>query len=111
MKFDAWIWDFNLFGNWQRNHDRLDFSLGTYDVDIGMIELNYVTPWPWVHPAIRFETVRPDWSGSFNRWTPSLTLMLRANTALTIEGSRAGKSAPNLPPFDDRVRVGLRIYF
>ena len=111
VKFDAWLWDFNIFGNWQRNHDRLDFSLGTYDVDIGMVELNYVTPWPWVQPAIRFEQVRPGWSGSFNRWTPSLTLMLRANTIMTIEGSLSGKSAPNLPPFDDRVTVGFRIYF
>lgn len=111
VKFDAWLWDFNIFGNWQRNHDRLDFSLGTYDVDIGMVELNYVTPWPWVHPGIRFEQVRPGWSGSFNRWTPSLTLMLRANTLLTIAGSLSSKSAPHLPPFDDRLRVGLRVYF
>ena len=111
LKFDAWIWDLNIFGNWQRNHDRLAFGNGVYDVDIAMVELNYVTPWPWVHPAIRFEQVRPGWSGSFNRWTPSLTLMLRANTIMTVEGSLSGKSAPNLPPFDDRLSIGLRVYF
>jgi len=111
VKFDAWIWDLNVFGAWQRNHDRLTEGRGVFQADITMLEANYVTPWPWLQPGIRFERVQPDWAPTFDRFTPSLTMMLRANVVLAIDGVLSGDQAPNLPPFTDRFRAALRVYF
>ena len=110
MTFDAWLWDLNVFGGWQRNLDRLRDGR-VYELDIPTIEAHYVTPWPWVQPAIRFEQVRPSFGGPFNRWTPSLTFLVRANVLFRVEGVMSADSAPDLPPFDDRVQAGIRLYF
>ena len=108
--FDAWLWDFNLYGGWQRNHDMLEDGRA-FNVDIPMVELDYVTPWPWVQPSVRFEQVRPDFGPSFKRYTLALTLLVRANVVVSLDGSRNSDSAPALPPFDDRFRAGVRFYF
>ncbi len=110
VSFDAWIYDLNVFGGWQRNHDRL-IDGSAFRNDITMVEANYVTPWPWLQPLVRFERVRPDFGPSFNRTTLSLSMMLRANIVFTVDGVVGGSQAPQLPPFDDRFRAGLRAYF
>jgi len=110
VTFDAWIYDLNLFGGRQRNHDRL-IDGRTFNNDITMIEADYVTPWPWLQPLVRFERVGPDLGPAFNRTTLSLSMMLRANVVLTVDGVLSNNATPELPPFDDRFRVGFRVYF
>ncbi len=110
VTFDAWIYDLNVFGGWQRNHDSI-IDGRIYRNDITMVEANYVTPWPWLQPLVRFERVRPDFAPSFTRTTLSLSMMIRANVVFTVDGVVSGKQAPELRPFDDRFRMGLRVYF
>ncbi len=108
--FDAWMWDFNLFGAYQRNHDTLEDGR-VFNADIPMVELDYVTPWPWLQPAIRYEQVRPDFGPNFNRYTLGLTLLVRANVIFTLDGSINSDNAPKLPTFDDKFSAGVRFYF
>ena len=110
VSFDAWLWDFNVFGAWQRNHDELADGR-QFDLDIPMVEVDYVTPWPWVQPAVRFEQIRPDFGSNVNRYTLSLTLLIRANVVVSFDGSLSSESAPELSPFDDQFRTGVRFYF
>ncbi len=112
---DAWYKDLNILANWQRNHDEVKNTLlvftDTFETDISTLEFNYVMPWPWVQPAVRFEHVNPGFMGSFNRTSLSTTLLLRANVILGIEGSFASDGAPDLPGFEKAVKAGLRFLF
>lgn len=110
LSFDAWLYDLNLFGGWQRNHDRLRNGR-TFDIDVTMVEADYVLPWPWVQPTVRFEHVRPSSGPEFSRWSLNTSLMIRANVILTLDALTTSKNAPDLPLFDDRFRAGLRFYF
>lgn len=107
--YDLWFQDLNLFGGLQFNSDRLEDGR-QFKVDITTVEANYVLPWPWIQPGIRFEHVNPDFAPSFSRTTISTTLMLRANVLLTLGGALSN-DAPDLAPFDDQFRVGFRILF
>lgn len=115
ITFDWWFKDLNLIGGYQRNHDQVTNNfladVETFDVEITTIEANYVTRWPWIQPAIRFEVVNPDFASGFNRTTISNTLLLRANVLLALEGSISRSGAPNLPPFDDQFKASLRFLF
>ena len=56
--FDWWFKDLNVFGGYQFNRDNLrDGRL--FHVGIATAEANYVTPWPWIQPGVRFEAVNP----------------------------------------------------
>jgi hypothetical protein len=107
---DWWIKDLNLFGGYQLNHDRLRDGR-EFDVGIATVEANYVTPWPWVQPGVRFEAVNPDFGSSFNRTTISNTLLLRANALLLTEWMFSSKRAPDLPIFDTQFRTSMRFIF
>jgi hypothetical protein len=107
---DWWLRDLNLSAGYQYNRDRLRDGR-EFNAKIFMVEASYVTPWPWVVPAVRFESVDPSFGRSFNRTTLSTSILLRANTVLTVDGVVNSKRAPNLPIFDDQFRVGFRIYF
>ncbi|MEE8202093.1 MAG: hypothetical protein V3R29_13120, partial [Candidatus Acidoferrales bacterium] len=96
VTFDWWFKDLNLFGGFQINNDDLQDGR-EFNVGITTIEANYVTPWPWVQPAVRFEAVNPDFGSGFNRTTISTTLLLRANVILGLEGSFSRSGAPLLP--------------
>lgn len=110
VKFDWWFKDLNLFGGYQLNRDRLRDGR-VFDIGISTLEANYVTPWPWIQPGLRFESVNPDFGSSFNRTTLSTTLLLRANVILALEGSLSRSDAPLLPPFDDQFTAQLRFLF
>ncbi|MFQ5662641.1 MAG: hypothetical protein ACE5HL_02270 [Terriglobia bacterium] len=110
VTFDWWFKDLNLFGGYQFNHDTLRDGR-TFDVGITTIEANYVTPWPWIQPGVRFEAVNPDFGSGFNRTTLSSTFLIRANVILALEGSLSRSDAPILPPFDDRFKAQLRFLF
>ncbi len=106
---DAWFRDLNIIGGYQLNSDRLEDGR-RFNVGITTLEADYVLPWPWIQPAIRFEAVNPDFTTGFHRTTLSTTFLLRANVLMTVEGALSRK-APALPPFDDSLGVGLRILF
>ena len=107
---DWWFRDLNVFGGWQRNHDKLkDGRLA--DTRILTAEANYVSPWPWIQPAVRVEAVKPDFGKGFSRTTLSTTLVIRANMLLTFQGLLASHKAPKWPFFDDRFRATLRLVF
>jgi len=95
--FDAWIHDLNLFGGYQLNRERLDDGR-RFDVNITTVEANYVLPWPWIHPGVRFEFVNPEFARGFHRTTLSATFLLRANVLLTVGGAISDDDAPKLPP-------------
>ncbi len=110
VTFDWWFKDLNLFGGYQFNRDSLEDGRD-FNVGITTIEANYVTPWPWIQPGVRFEAVNPDFASGFNRTTISNTLLLRANVLLALEGSISRSGAPDLPPFDDQFKAQLRFLF
>ncbi|MFQ5722948.1 MAG: hypothetical protein ACE5G6_00545 [Terriglobia bacterium] len=110
VTFDWWFKDLNLFGGYQINNDDLKDGR-EFNVGITTIEANYVTPWPWVQPAVRFEAVNPDFGSGFNRTTISTTLLLRANVILGLEGSFSRSGAPLLAPFDDQFKAHVRFIF
>lgn len=110
VSLDAWISDLNFLGSYQANRDRL-LDGSEFDVNITTVEANYVLPWPWIQPGIRFEAVSPDFVPGFHRTTLSTTLMLRANVLVRIEGAISSSNSPDLPPFDNNFSVGLRIVF
>lgn len=110
VTFDWWLKDLNLFGGYQFNHDTLRDGR-TFDLGITTIEANYVTPWPWIQPGVRFEAVNPHFGSGFNRTTVSSTLLLRANVILGLEGSFSRSGAPQLPLFDDQFKAQLRFLF
>jgi hypothetical protein len=109
VSVDAWIKDLNIFGVWQQNRDRLDDGR-VFEIAIPGVEVDYVTPWPWLVPAVRFEQVRPKSTQSFERWTASASFLVRANIVVTLDGTVSNR-APKLPLFDNRIRAGLRFYF
>lgn len=110
VTLDWWFKDLNLFGGYQLNRDDLrdgrDFNVG-----LSTVEINYVSPWPWIQPGVRFEVVNPDFASGFNRTTISNTLVLRANVILALEGSFSRSGAPDLPPFDDQFKAQMRFLF
>jgi hypothetical protein len=108
--FNWWFKDLNLFGGYQFNRDSLKDGR-QFHVGISTVEANYVTPWPWIQPGVRFEAVNPNYMPAFNRTTLSTTLLLRANALLAFEGSVSNNKAPALPPFDDQFRTEFRILF
>ncbi len=110
VTLDWWFKDLNLFGGYQLNHDDLKDGRA-FDVGITTVEANYVTPWPWIQPAVRFEAVNPDFTSGFNRTTISNTVVLRANVIMGFEGSISRSDAPILPPFDDQFRAHIRFIF
>jgi hypothetical protein len=110
LTLDWWFKDLNVFGGWQRNHDRLK-SGRLADGRIVTAEANYVSPWPWIQPAARVEIVKPDFAGSFNRTTLSTTVLIRANMLLTFQGSLISHKAPKWPLFDEQFRTTLRFLF
>ncbi|MBI3280594.1 MAG: hypothetical protein HYZ57_12210 [Acidobacteria bacterium] len=109
ISFDAWVSDLNVFGTWQRNHDRLKDGRA-FNIDLPSLEADYVLPWPWIVPAARFEYIRPGFARRFSRWTLSTSFLIRANVVLSVDGT-ISKTAPALPLFDDRFRAALRFYF
>ena len=107
---DWWFKDLNIFGGWQRNRDQLnDGTIAT--AGITTVEANYVTPWPWIQPAVRFEAVKPDFGASFHRTTLSTTVMIRANIILQLQGFVVNSKAPNWPYFDEQFQTTLRFLF
>lgn len=106
---DWWFKDLNVFAAYQYNHDRLR-DRREFNAKLFMVEGSYVLPWPWIIPAVRFESVDPSFGRSFNRTTLSATILLRANALLTFDGT-ASRKAPNLPIFENQIKVGFRVYF
>lgn len=107
---DWWFKDLNVFGGWQRNHDNLkDGTLA--NAGITTVEANYVLPWPWIQPAVRFEAIKPDFGASFNRTTLSTTVLIRANMILQFQGFLKSDKAPDWPYFDQQFQTTLRFLF
>ncbi len=55
--------------------------------------------------------MNPEFARGFYRTTLSTTFLLRANVYMTVGGAISSNRAPNLPPFDDKFRVGFRFLF
>jgi hypothetical protein len=107
---DLWFKDLNVFGGWQRNHD--DLKDGTIaNAGISTVEANYVLPWPWIQPAVRFENIKPDFGAAFNRTTLSITTLLRANMMLQLQGFVKSDKAPDWPFFDEQFQTTFRFLF
>ncbi len=107
---DWWFKDLNVFGGWQRNHDHLKDGR-VADARILTAEANYVSPWPWIQPAVRVETIKPDFGNRFSRTTLSTTLLIRANMHLTFQGLLSSHNVPKWPFFDEQFRATLRLIF
>lgn len=108
--FDWWYKDLNIFGGWQRNHDDLkDGAIA--NAGITTVEANYVLPWPWIQPAVRFELVKPDFGASFHRTTLSTTVLIRANVILHLQGFVKSDSAPDWPFYQEQFQTTLRFLF
>jgi hypothetical protein len=109
--FDWWFNDLNVFGGWQRNRDTLRDGRRA-DATIVTGEADYVTPWPWIQPAVRLEIVTPDFGGGrFSRTLLSATVVVRANVLLTLQGFASTHEAPPWPWFDDQFRAAVRLVF
>ena len=67
--------------------------------------------YPWLIPEYRFENVNPTFAESFQRHTFTASMLVRANVKLLLEFVKSDDDAPQLPPFDDRFRVGFNIAF
>lgn len=107
---DWWFKDLNVFGGWQRNHD--DLKNGPIaNVGIATVEANYVPPWPWIQPAVRFENIKPDFGASFNRTTLSTTVLIRANLLLKFQGFLVSGKAPHWPFLEEQFQATFRILF
>lgn len=49
------------------------------------LDASAITSWPWVIPAFRYDQISVEGLGSIDRFTPNLTLLLRANVKLVAE--------------------------
>lgn len=109
--FDWWIRDFALKGGYQFNRDEVEVEAGhdirRYTANILTAEARYVLPYPWLVPYVRFEAVNPNYGNNFTRTTIAAVMMLRANIMLDIQGFLS--NAPSR--YDDKFRVGLRLFF
>lgn len=111
VKADIFWGDFNVFGGIQLNEDELQFGpKREFRSTIGMAAGRYVI-YPWLIPEYRFENVNPTFAESFQRHTFTASMLVRANVKLLLEFVKSDDDAPQLPPFDDRFRVGFNIAF
>ncbi len=96
-----------------------------FDVSIYTGEVQYVFL-PWLIPSYRFENVNPDYDArdvkSFSRHSFEVSILARANmkflagaTFSSYPDGRSGVggeiSAPDLPPLDDMIRLGVDIVY
>lgn len=106
---DWWIRDLTITGGYQFNRDRLTHDEGVerFTASLFTSEARYVLPYPWVVPYVRFEAVNPNFDHKFTRTTLAAAMILRANILLDLQGFLS--NAPER--FDDKFRVGLRLFF
>lgn len=136
---DANWWNFNVIGAASFMEDDLrgnttfnamgNMPKETGDkfyVNIYTAELQYVAL-PWLVPAVRFEKIDPDYDvrdlSTFERYSFDIAILARANVKFLVGGSfsslpdpRTGTNGldmanPDLPPFDDQLRIGVNIDF
>lgn len=111
VKADVFLGDLNVFGALQLNEDALQFGpKQKFRITHGMFEARYVL-YPWLIPAYRFENVNPNFGQHFQRHTFTASVLVRANAKLLVEFVKSDDNAPQLPPFDDRFRVGFSLLF
>jgi hypothetical protein len=95
-------------------------------VDIYTAEVQYVA-YPWLVPSFRFEKVNPDYDvrdlKTFERYSFDVAILARANMKFLVGASFSslpdaktgtnglGMAIPDLPPFDDLMRIGVDICF
>ena len=95
-------------------------------VNIYTAEVQYVV-YPWLIPSVRFEKVNPDYDvrdlETFERYSFDIAILARANMKFLVGGSfsslpdaktgTGGRTTknPDLPPFDDLLRIGVDIAF
>ncbi len=136
---DANWWNFNIIGAASFMEDdltgtttmpnMLNLPQETGDkfyVDIYTAEVQYVA-YPWLVPAFRFEKVNPDFDvrdlNTFERYSFDVSILARANMKFLVGASFSSLpdektgvnglevSNPDLPPFDDVMRIGVDIDF
>ncbi len=137
---DANWWNFNFIGAASFMEDDISgtttFGAGMggivpqetgdkFDVSIYTGEVQYVFL-PWLIPSYRFENVNPDYDArdvkSFSRHSFEVSILARANmkflagaTFSSYPDGRSGVggeiSAPDLPPLDDMIRLGVDIVY
>jgi hypothetical protein len=94
--FGAWVAasdDINLWTDATRSRVLIPDGSGSYDYEAWFVEADLVLGYPWLHGALRYESVefdstpeglsRPDWE----RATMSLTGLIRANVKCVAEYS------------------------
>ena len=96
--------------------DELDRpSLNELDTRIYTGELQWM-PFPWLVPALRVEEIDlddeiPIPEDRFRRYSLEVIFLPAANIKLFLGATRSSSDAPELPPFEERYRVGLVIAF
>lgn len=96
--------------------DRLDRpALNRLNTRIYTGELQWM-PFPWLVPAVRVEEVDldeqiPMVADRFTRYTVEVIFLPQANVKLSIGASDSSSDAPELPPFEKRLRASLVIAF
>lgn len=127
IDFNWLIDDFNVFGGWVRGEDELlvfepdlvDPTLpgtfdpgesGEFEYDAWFLELDAVLGVPWLHGALRYETVDLPHEEAgvevedFERATASVTGLVRANVKTVLEYSRDLNESKN---YDAWVAFGI----
>lgn len=94
VKVDANFGRANLLAALQVNRDRLTGVPRPFDEVITLAEARYVVC-PWVIPAVRWESLKPNFGPVFYRGTVHTSLVLRANVRLSLEGVWSPNSETN----------------
>lgn len=104
LDFNAFWGDFNLFGAYVDGEDDIrpllqsthghglqEGDLETFSYDAWFLELDAVLGWPWLHGAVRYETVdlpgesHGEPAEDFERATVAVIGLVRANVKSTLE--------------------------
>ncbi|MFQ5876651.1 MAG: hypothetical protein ACE5JH_03015 [Acidobacteriota bacterium] len=107
---------FNVLASASFGNDELARpTLDDLDTRIYMTELQWA-PVPWFVPALRAEVVDLDEeittaAERFARYSLEVIFLPAANLKLSLGASRSSPDAPDLPPFEERYRVGVVIAF
>lgn len=99
-KLQATIGDGDILAGVQWNRDHVRMQERHFSEVITLLESRY-SVYPWLIPALRFENVNPNFGPSFYRLTPHVSVLVRANVRVSIEGVVSRNSETD-PRFDFR---------